>query len=76
MSNREQSIRKVVTALVNLEKRLGRSPSVMEIAKESGYANGTTYNYLKEAESQGLIVQRDGKFMTHGVAEAYQKGKL
>jgi hypothetical protein len=34
----------------------------------------TTYNYLREALSLGLIAQQEGKFMTLEVAEAFKKG--
>jgi DNA-binding IclR family transcriptional regulator len=75
MSDKEQSIREVVGALAFLEKKFKRSPSVKEISEQSGFANGTTYNYLREAVSQGLIVQNDGKFMTLELAKAFEKGK-
>lgn len=65
----------VVSALMALEVENGSSPSVAEIAVRAGLSNGTTHKYLKQAVEEGKIAQRDGKFMTLKVAEAYTKGR-
>lgn len=60
-------------ALSHLEKALGRTPSVAEIAEQMNCSVATALKYLDRAEIQGLIIKRDGKFMTKKVAEAYKK---
>lgn len=71
----EDFISQVVGALVYLEKKLGTIPSVKDIAEQAGLSNGTTHKYLKEAEEQGLIVQREGRFMSLRIAQAFDKQK-
>ena len=75
MDEREKAIMEVVGALSSLEKELGSSPSVADIADRTGYSNGTTYTYLREAVAKGLIAQRQRRFMTLEVARAFEKGK-
>jgi predicted Rossmann fold nucleotide-binding protein DprA/Smf involved in DNA uptake len=75
--DREQRVAEVTGALRFMEKRLGRNPSVEDIAEQSNLAVATTLKYLKEATEQGLIIKRDGKYMSLEVARAYvgERGK-
>jgi DNA-binding IclR family transcriptional regulator len=70
---RERAITETVGALAILEKELGGSPSVAEIAERTGYSNGAVHSYLREASAKGLIVQRRGRFMTLEVARAFDR---
>lgn len=73
MDNREKQIMEVVGALANLERELGSSPSVADVAERSGYSNGTVHSYLREAAARGDIAQRQGRFMTLSVARAFDE---
>jgi DNA-binding IclR family transcriptional regulator len=73
MDEREEKITKVVGVLSSLEKELGGSPSVADIAERTGYSNGATYIYLREAVAKGLIAQRQERFVTLEVARAFDK---
>lgn len=61
----------VVGALKYLEARYGKSPSVADIAEHCDCSPATALKYLDRAADEGLIVKRDGKFMTRAVADAY-----
>jgi DNA-binding IclR family transcriptional regulator len=69
-------VHKIVEVLRGLETKWKESPSVEDIAEQANCSVGTAHKYLKQAVEQGLIVQsKSGKFMTHEVARAYEKGK-
>jgi DNA-binding IclR family transcriptional regulator len=73
---RDKAVLESVGALAALEKELGGSPTVAEVAERTGYSNGAVHSYLREAAAKGLIVQRRGRFMTLEVARAFErKGK-
>jgi hypothetical protein len=63
----------IVNTLKKLEGRLGSSPSIAEVAQEADVSPATAHKYLKRATKDGLIVQRDGKFMSLEVAQAFGK---
>jgi DNA-binding IclR family transcriptional regulator len=65
----------IVNALKQLEARFGSSPSVKDVADEALVSPATAHKYLKQAVEEGLLVQRDGKFMSLEVAKAFGKGK-
>ncbi len=69
----EDKVHEVVGALAFLEKKFGYSPSVKDIAEQADFSIGTTHGLLKKALDEGLIDQRDGKFMTLSVAKAFDK---
>lgn len=75
MEDREKAITEVVGALSSLEKELGGSPSVSDIAERTGFSQGATYIYLREAVAAGMIAQRQGRFMTLAVARAFKEKK-
>jgi DNA-binding IclR family transcriptional regulator len=60
-----------IGALRFLEKKFGRTPSVAEIAEQCNTSTSTALNYLDQAVENGFIVKRDGKFLSHTVANAY-----
>ena len=62
----------VTRALRELEDEKGRTPSVQEVADHLKVSSATAWIYLKEAAYKGLIVQRDGKFMSLEIARAYK----
>ncbi len=70
-------VNQIVGALVYLEGKFGKTPSTKEIAQEADCSEATAIKYLQRAKEQGLIIQRDGKYMSHQVARAFdaQKGK-
>jgi DNA-binding IclR family transcriptional regulator len=70
---REKAITETVGALSVLEKELGGSPTIAEVAERTGYSNGSVHSYLREAAAKGLIVQRRGRFMSLEIARAYDR---
>ena len=68
-------VAEIVSALKFLERVNGSSPSVAEVAEVAKVSSATAHKYLKQAAKDGLIVQRDGKFLTLEVAKAFEKGK-
>jgi DNA-binding IclR family transcriptional regulator len=67
------TIDEVVEALKELERLYGKSPSVADIAQQAMVSPATAHKYLRLAAENGMIVQRDGKFMTKEVARAFGK---
>ena len=65
----------IVGALVYLEKRKGTHPSTKEIAEQAGCAEATGIKYLQIAVARNIIVQREGHYMTHEVARAFDAKK-
>lgn len=64
----------IIGALIHLERRFGRSPSVEEIAEQANCAPATALKYLREAVGAKRIVQSDkGKYMSLEVARAYKR---
>jgi DNA-binding transcriptional regulator YhcF (GntR family) len=63
----------IVNTLKQLEARFGSSPSVKDVADEALVSPATAHKYLKQAVEEGLIAQRDGKFMSLEVARAFEK---
>lgn len=66
-------IHEVVGALKYLEMKYGRTPSVQEVADYIEVSSATVWRYLKQAAEQKIITERDGKYMTNSVAEAYKQ---
>jgi hypothetical protein len=67
----DEQMQVIVGAVVHLEKRFpGVNPSVKEIAEQAGLSNGTAWNHLKAAVGKGLLIQREGKFMSLAFARA------
>jgi hypothetical protein len=67
-------VNKIVGSLKYLEGKLGKSPSTKDIAEEAGCSEATAIKYLQRAVAQNIILQRggkDGKYMTHAVARAF-----
>jgi hypothetical protein len=65
---------KVIDALKFLERKLGYSPSVADIAAQAGVSQGTAGTCLRVAAAKEIITQRNGKYMSHTVARAFDKG--
>lgn len=63
----------VTNALRKLETSYGRSPSVQEVADSLEVSSATVWRYLQEAVDKGLVVKRDGRYMTLDVAKAYKQ---
>jgi len=67
-------VKQIVGSLKTLETELGFSPSVKEIAEQAGCSSITARAYLQRAVGEGLIVQRDGRYMSLEVARAFERG--
>lgn len=73
MGETENKAIEAIGALRYLELRYGRTPSVADIAEQMNVAPATALKYLDEAVKINLITKRDGKFMSHKVAEAFKQ---
>lgn len=62
-----------VQALSTLEKQLGASPSVAQVADQLGVSTATAFKYLKRALRNKRIAQREGQFMTLALAKKFDE---
>lgn len=69
------SVTEAIGALKYLEGKLGTHPSVDDVAEEMGVSPRTANLYLKQAVREGVIVQHEGRYMTHAVAQAFEAQK-
>ena len=69
------TIAEAVGALAYLERTLGASPSVEQLAEQMGVSTGTAHKLLKRAVKEGQIVQRERKFMTLALARKFDELK-
>lgn len=68
-------VNQMVGALVYLEKRLGHTPTVEDLADQAGCSVPTARIYLQRAVGEGKITQRGGKYMSLTIAGAFDKLK-
>lgn len=68
-------VNKIVSTLKALEGELGTHPSTKAVADRAGCAEATALKYLQRAVRAGQVVQREGRYMTPDVAEAFKKQK-
>ena len=74
----EEQLNRIIEAVETLCARHGLPPSVAQVAEEAGYESaGSVYYYLRIAVERGRIANRNKKFMSLDMAQAWpvQKGK-
>lgn len=68
-------VNQIVGALKYLEGRMGTHPATKDIAEQAGCSEATAIKYLQRALEQRIIVQREGHYMTHEIARAFDAQK-
>lgn len=71
----DKKVDEAVGALAYLEKHLGVSPSVAQVADQMNVSAATAFKRLKRAVTEKKLVQREGQFMTLALARKFEELK-